>query len=272
MFFIDRVKSIKPNDRVLEIGPGGTPHPRADEFLDLDPSLFKDEEEAAHQRGLAPELKTNKKIHYYDGKKFPFKDKEFDYVICAHVLEHVDDPDAFLKELFRIGKRGYIEYPTILYDYIYDIPVHPNFVYFNKKLNKLVWMKKKDTNFSDFNPVQSFFFESSVRGHDSLILSLVESMMQGFEWKTPFASGRTKKISDLVPPKAKIPKVTPKPPQETQVIVEHIAGPTIETVELYQLKQEIIKRLKRRSKRTAKKIIPPTVRKALHREPRSNGR
>ena len=42
----------------------------------------------------------------------PFKDKEFDFVIASHILEHVDDPFKFCNELTRIGKRGYIEVPT----------------------------------------------------------------------------------------------------------------------------------------------------------------
>ena len=86
MYFRDRVQHVKPGEKVLEIGPGGTPPERADVFLDLDPKLFKDETEAHYQRGAAPELKTDKPIVYYDGKKFPFKDKECDYVICSHVI------------------------------------------------------------------------------------------------------------------------------------------------------------------------------------------
>ena len=49
-------------------------------------------------------------------KKLPFKDKEFDYVICAHVIEHVNDPVMFKSEIERIGKAGYIELPTRLND------------------------------------------------------------------------------------------------------------------------------------------------------------
>lgn len=28
-----------------------------------------------------------------DGENLPFKDKEFDYVICNQVLEHVENPE-----------------------------------------------------------------------------------------------------------------------------------------------------------------------------------
>jgi ubiquinone/menaquinone biosynthesis C-methylase UbiE len=57
-------------------------------------------------------------------KKLPFKDKEFDFVIASHVMEHVEDVDFFITELERISYKGYIEVPTILED---------NLVFENKK-------------------------------------------------------------------------------------------------------------------------------------------
>jgi SAM-dependent methyltransferase len=70
--------------------------------------------------------------NYYQDKKFirltekklPFKDKEFDFVVASHVMEHVDDIDFFIKELERVSKKGYIELPTKLED---------NLVFENKK-------------------------------------------------------------------------------------------------------------------------------------------
>ena len=61
---------------------------------------------------------------YYKGKNFvkvnekilPFKDKEFDFVISSHVIEHVEDFQFFIKELERISSKGYIELPTRLGD------------------------------------------------------------------------------------------------------------------------------------------------------------
>jgi ubiquinone/menaquinone biosynthesis C-methylase UbiE len=58
----------------------------------------------------------------------PFKDKEFDYIIASHVVEHVEDISYFLNELSRVGKRGYIEVPTRLED---------NLVFENK--NDHIW-------------------------------------------------------------------------------------------------------------------------------------
>jgi len=69
--------------------------------------------------------------HYQDKKfirlteqKLPFKDKEFDFVVASHVIEHVNDIDFFIKELERVSKKGYIELTTKLED---------NLVFENKK-------------------------------------------------------------------------------------------------------------------------------------------
>lgn len=45
------------------------------------------------------------------GENLPFKDKSFDYVISAHVLEHSPYPENFLAELQRVSRAGYIETP-----------------------------------------------------------------------------------------------------------------------------------------------------------------
>ena len=51
-----------------------------------------------------------------DALDTPFEDDEFDFVFSSHVAEHVVHPGLFCRELARIGKRGYIEVPTPLFD------------------------------------------------------------------------------------------------------------------------------------------------------------
>ena len=36
----------------------------------------------------------------------PFKDKEFDLIFCNHVLEHIEDDNKAMKELYRVMKPG----------------------------------------------------------------------------------------------------------------------------------------------------------------------
>ena len=35
--------------------------------------------------------------------RLPFKDKQFNYVLCSHTLEHVKNPIDFYRELKRVG-------------------------------------------------------------------------------------------------------------------------------------------------------------------------
>lgn len=44
--------------------------------------------------------------------KLPFKDKNFDLVICLEVLEHIDMPEKGLLELARVGEYAIISIPN----------------------------------------------------------------------------------------------------------------------------------------------------------------
>ncbi|MBI4015619.1 MAG: class I SAM-dependent methyltransferase [Candidatus Aenigmarchaeota archaeon] len=45
--------------------------------------------------------------------KLPFKNKQFDTVLCSHTIEHVKEPERFYKELQRVGKSVTILIPPI---------------------------------------------------------------------------------------------------------------------------------------------------------------
>ena len=89
------------NWKVLDIGCGYTPNKYATEIAD--------------QQDLSNFYKGRKFIKI-DEKVLPFQDKEFDFVIASHVIEHVQDFEFFLKELERISSKGYIELPSRLGD------------------------------------------------------------------------------------------------------------------------------------------------------------
>lgn len=201
MFFPENIKHIKSNDYVLEIGPGGTPHPRSDILLE---KIYNDPDEAKGQRGYALPLKNKykEKIVYYNGTLFPFKDKEFNYVICSHVLEHVEDVDVFLSEIMRVGSKGYLEYPTIYYDYIYNFPEHKTFLF--QKNNILYWMPKSESGLYNFSPVHLLFYESLISGNSEFIEILKPWMFQGFEWEEKILHQKTGLISELTYTKKEI--------------------------------------------------------------------
>ena len=42
----------------------------------------------------------------YDGSRFPFDDEEFDVCVSDYVLEHVEDPGVYFREVSRVLKKG----------------------------------------------------------------------------------------------------------------------------------------------------------------------
>jgi uncharacterized protein YbaR (Trm112 family)/SAM-dependent methyltransferase len=109
------MKYLQPDDFVLEIGSGHNPKIQSDVLCDK----FIDDDT---QRG--GELVTDRPLVEADGQYLPFADRSFDYVICSHVLEHVEDPKLMLIELMRIAKRGYIETPSEIAERLYGWPYH----------------------------------------------------------------------------------------------------------------------------------------------------
>jgi len=81
--------------------------------------------------------------------KLPFKDKEFDYVILSHVMEHVPNLIEFKNEVERIAKSGYIELPTKLNDNLVfgcdeEILGHKWWFEFDDDQQQLLYTKKID--------------------------------------------------------------------------------------------------------------------------------
>ena len=116
--YVENFLSSKPNWNILDIGCGYSANKYANIICDV--------------QDLSKVYKDKKFIRLID-KKLPFKDKEFDFVIASHVMEHVEDVDFFISELQRIASKGYIEVPTKLED---------NLVFENK--NDHIWQMDFD--------------------------------------------------------------------------------------------------------------------------------
>lgn len=194
MMFPDKLNSIKSTDHVLEVGPGGTPHERSDVLLEKD----FDETEAKKQRGNTPSLQINKKTVYYSGGRFPFSDNEFDYVICSHVLEHIeeDEFDTFISELQRVANKGYIEFPTFYYEHLYNFDVHVTIPFY--KDGTLYYMSKEKSGISKYRLAHEFFYDTLEKGHTSLVDCMKNYFFQGFEWRNKISIKKTEKLTDLL--------------------------------------------------------------------------
>lgn len=204
MFFPEKLMSIRSTDSVLEIGPGGTPHYRSNAFLEL---LFDDQKSRISQRGgvLKDPNFGNRPVYYYDGGVFPFDDGQFDYVICCHVIEHVQNPVSFISEINRISSgRGYLEYPLITYEYLYNFNVHLHFMKFDFENRVLRYLPKNETALSDFTNVNSFFNETLEKGWDDLCAANKKLFFEGLEYNQPIIVEKTSELSNFLPPRSLI--------------------------------------------------------------------
>jgi len=107
--YIDNLLNQNPNWNILDIGCGYTAHKNASVVCDI--------QDLSHVYKEKNFVKLTSNI-------LPFRDKEFDFVIASHVIEHVKDVEVFIQELQRVSSKGYIELPTKLED---------NLVFENKK-------------------------------------------------------------------------------------------------------------------------------------------
>lgn len=123
--------NIPPNDFVLEIGSGHNPKTRSDILCDkfIDDDL---------QRGGG--IVADRPLVEADGQYLPFGDASFDYVICSHILEHVENPELLIRELTRVASAGYIETPSEIAEKLYGWPYHNWMI--NLVDNRLVIQKK----------------------------------------------------------------------------------------------------------------------------------
>lgn len=108
---------IAKNDRVLEVGPGHNPAFRSnvivEKFIDTNAHRCGDVKIYSHQTFVNA-----------DGETLPFGNREFDYVICNQVLEHTENPEQFVAEQCRVAKRGYMETPSLIGEFLFPKKSH----------------------------------------------------------------------------------------------------------------------------------------------------
>ena len=159
--------AIKPVDRVLDIGSGGQPFPLATHLCDLRLETNQD-------RPYDPIKIDSRPFFLTDILQLPCVDKQFDFVYCCHVLEHVQDPIACCKEIQRIAQRGYIETPTLGKDMLFGwarglhkwhVTNHGNTLIFFEYSDRLLdgcrtsYWKNHVLN-NKYHPLQDIFYDN----------------------------------------------------------------------------------------------------------------
>jgi hypothetical protein len=109
--------TIPDSAKVIDVGGGAAPFPRADYVIDAMPfeKLGAGSDGNIHQRlGVEPRYAEDRWIQtdLCGRRPWPIEDKAFDFAICSHLLEDIRDPIWVCSELQRIAKAGYIEMPS----------------------------------------------------------------------------------------------------------------------------------------------------------------
>lgn len=147
---------INKGDKILDIGCGGYPFPYATQLVDKFPEDTHHRYEDLKKLGI-PFVEASV-------ENLPFEDKSFDYVYCSHVLEHVEEPEKAIKEIQRVGKKGYIEVPTKMSDTLFNYTRLEHFHkwYINIVGNKMIFIEYNDKEQRDTNFKELFFMAHSL--------------------------------------------------------------------------------------------------------------
>lgn len=129
---------------VLDVGSGDKPHWRADVLLER----YIDSTHGGQRSGAAG-ARVDRPTFEADASAMPFADKVFDYAICSHVLEHVEQPAVVVAELVRVAKAGYIEVPEAASAKIVDFPSH-------------LWWVTRDGDTLVFTAKSTPFFDADI--------------------------------------------------------------------------------------------------------------
>jgi hypothetical protein len=97
-------------------------------------------------------------------------------------LEHVENPVQFLSELFRVGKRGYLETPSLLGEYLFPRESHKWILHEHNDVLYLVDKKKLGFTYGydmgeliqEYLPTNSIGFKIVERTHPNMFSIRIE--------------------------------------------------------------------------------------------------
>ena len=168
-----RIIAKSVSGSILDFGCGSKPYEslfgKADKYLGIDT------DSSGHNHS------KSKVDVYYDGHLLPFVDAEFDHVVMFDVLEHLDNPDISLDEIFRILKPGGLLIGTVPFNY----PLH------EKPNDYLRYTEFGVESFFSGKGFKKFFNIRVLQGYSSIIQSLIACHFEG-------GKGKSQKVKRLL--------------------------------------------------------------------------
>ncbi len=177
---INKIIKENPKWKILDIGCGYRAHPSA--------SVIADVQDLSNYYKEKNFIKINE-------KKLPFKDKEFDFVIASHVIEHVEDFQFFINELERISSKGYIELPSRLGDnLVFENKTDHIWWFLYNDINNKLLVSKRNQIIEPFITVSTGkLFEKIFR--ESLVIELVWEEKIDYQIDNSIQENNAEKIS-----------------------------------------------------------------------------
>jgi len=105
---IAQLAQISPTDRVLDVACGTgvvsfvlAPQAREVVGIDISPGMLAKARAIRHRRGI-------RNVHFVLGeaRHLPFRDEQFDAVICRLAIHHFPQPELEIREMARVLKAG----------------------------------------------------------------------------------------------------------------------------------------------------------------------
>ena len=99
--YTDTLKPLRPGTRALDVGCGV-----GQVVARLTEAGFEAHGVDVSEPNIERARKFSDRCQLYDGRRLPFPDAHFASVGALNVLEHVDEPEAFIRELARVTEIG----------------------------------------------------------------------------------------------------------------------------------------------------------------------
>ena len=177
---LNKIIKENPKWKILDIGCGYKAHPNATVIADI-------QDLSSHYK--------DKNFIKINEKKLPFQDKEFDFIIASHVIEHIEDFEFFIKELERISSKGYIELPSRLGDnLVFENKSDHIWWFFYDDVNSKLIVSKRNQILEPFITVSTAkLFEKIYR--ESLVIELLWEGKIDYEIDNSIHQSEAEKIS-----------------------------------------------------------------------------